>query len=90
MVARAGGLRPRKLRHPPPLESANETDPSPSYGSLVQVDAHGVDVALAWPVPVPDVRAAAQGVLGASLAGRVARAPIAARDPGPQHFCDNG
>ena len=39
-------------------------------GPLVQVDAHGADVAFARPVRVPDVRAAASGMLGGARAAR--------------------
>jgi sortase A len=42
----------------------DETTPSANRGSLVQVDAHRANVAFARPVRVPDVRAAASGVLG--------------------------
>ena len=54
--------------------------------SLVQVDARRANVALTRPVPVPDVRAAASGVLGRSFTGRAARAGIAVRKTGPRRL----
>ena len=55
----------------------------------MQVDTHGADVALARPVPVSDVRAAASGVLGTSLPRRVARAAFVGRNASPQRLRDD-
>ena len=49
---------------------------------LVQIDAHRANVALTRPVRVPDVRAAASGVLGATFTGRGERDGIAVRRAG--------
>jgi hypothetical protein len=54
----------------------------------VQVDAQRVYVALARPIPVPDVRTTAPGVLGTSLTRRVPRAAVAARNASPWRLRD--
>ena len=54
----------------------NETDPNTNRQSLVQVDACGSNVALARPVRMPEVRAAAPGLLGTPGGGRPAQ-PVA-------------
>ena len=60
---------PPASRNRPPGQGMwiDETAPSANRGSLVQVDAPRVNVALPRRVPVPDVRAAASGVLGAAF-----------------------
>jgi hypothetical protein len=64
----------------------DETDPSANRGFLVQIDALGANVAFARPVRMPDVRAAASGVLGRTIAGEAACDGIAARDRGPKRL----
>jgi hypothetical protein len=52
----------------------------------VQVDARGANVALTRPVRVPDLWAAASGVLGRAFTGHAARDGIAVRSAGPKGF----
>lgn len=52
----------------------------------MQDNAHRANVALARPVRVPDVQAAASGVLGRTFTGRAERAGITVRDAGPKAF----
>jgi hypothetical protein len=67
----------------------DETTSSANCGSLVQVDALGANVALAWPVRVPDVRAAVSSLLGAASNGYVASDGFAARSRGARRL-DHG
>ena len=83
MVARAEALRAREPRRYPPLrriaESGgyiDEAGANANRGSLVQADAHRANVALARPVRVPDVWAAASGVLGRTRTGFASRCGI--------------
>ena len=64
----------------------DETGSNANRGSLVQIDAHGANVALARPVRVPDVRAAASGEMGRTFTSRAARAGIAVRNTGPERL----
>jgi|ERR1017187_2928867 hypothetical protein len=94
MVACVEAIRARKLRCHAPLKLGiareglwiDETDPRSNREFLVQVDARGANVALARPVRVPDVRAAASSVLGTSCAGRAARACSTAWNAGSQRL----
>jgi hypothetical protein len=61
-----------------------ETSSSAIRESLVQVDAHGANVALARPIRVPDVRAAVSGVLGSAFPGRHAQYGAARRNAGSE------
>jgi hypothetical protein len=95
MVARAEGIRARKLRHPP-LEITHrdqktridETSPSANRKSLVPVDAQRANVAGTRPLPVPQVRAAASDMLGATFTGRAGRDGFAARNAKPKQPCN--
>jgi len=96
MVERSTADRARKPPRRPPLEITcpgqgvwiDETGSSANRGSLVQLDAHGAYVALARPVRVPDVRAAAPGVLGSTFTSRAARTGAAVRNTGPKRLGD--
>lgn len=55
----------------------------------MQVDAHRANVALTRALRVPDVRAAASGVLGGTFAGRAARDRIAGRNACAKHLGNN-
>jgi hypothetical protein len=57
----------------------DETTPRANRGCLVQGDAHSADVARTRPVRVPDMRAAASGVLGTTSTGPTARDRYAGR-----------
>lgn len=63
-----------------------DTDSSPDRGCMVQVDAFSANVALARPLRVPDLRAAAPGMLGGAFAGRAARAGATAPGAGPERL----
>jgi hypothetical protein len=65
---------------------SDEIDPSANRGSLVQVDAHRANVALARPVRVPDVRSAASSVLGATFTGHAARDAFIMRNAGTRRL----
>ena len=67
----------------------DETDRSANRGSLVQADAHGADVAVARPVPVPPVRAETSSVLGRTVAGCCRRAGIAGQDGLPKRLSNS-
>jgi len=61
----------------------NETTPSANRRPLVQADARRANVALAWPLRVPDLRPAVSGVLGRAFTRRTPRAGFAARHECP-------
>jgi hypothetical protein len=64
----------------------DETDPIANREFLVQVDACRANVARTRPVRVPEVRAAASGVLGRTCARSAAREGIALRSAGPKRL----
>jgi len=72
MVARFERIRTRTPEGHSPLRitrrarNDDETDPSTRCKSLVQIDAHRAHVAFSRPLRVPDVRAVAWSVLGAT------------------------
>lgn len=66
----------------------DETDPSSNREPLVQVDARRANVALARPIRMPNVRAAASSVLGTTCAGGAARPGITAWNAGQKRLDD--
>jgi two-component system, chemotaxis family, response regulator Rcp1 len=73
--ARGRPRHPPLRSHPPRIKGVwiDETDSSANRRPLVQVDAHGPDVALAWTLRVLDMRAASSRVFGTGSAGRATR-----------------
>src|ERR1019366_4967290 len=65
-----------------PGRELDETTSRAVCGSMVQRDALGAYVAFTWPIRVPEVRAAASGVLGTAPAGHAANDGSAARSSG--------